>query len=425
MSRFLMRRTHFILRVAALAACLGCAIVLGADLLGADEPPATPSATSSNLSSALPPEEWTRVERSIDRGLQWLASQQADDGSFPSNPVGQPAVTSLAVMAFLSRGHLPGHGVYGRQIDRAIEYVLAQQDRRGYFSALRVTPTPGHLKPPQTVHYNHSIAGLMLGEVYGMTSGPQSRRVETALSKALAYSRSIQAVGKAHPDEAGGWRYAYQNGGLGKANSDLSVSGWALMFYRSARNAEFAVPKQYVDEGLDFVERCYVDDPADRKDGVFRYRPLSVQKEAKPTLANTGSAMLVLTLGGRHDSEMVRQGARWYASRNYPEASKTGHFYLASYYSSQAMAQVGGEVWNRVYPQDRRRADERANAGRRLAAGRRQRGIVRLDLLHVSGGAGPDAALSALPIYQRDGRVGTDGLRLPECRPSTTQPILN
>jgi hypothetical protein len=70
-------------------------------------------AESSDLSSAFPPAEWVRVERSVDSGLAWLASQQAQDGSFPSNPVAQPAVTSLAVMAFLSRGHLSGQGQYG------------------------------------------------------------------------------------------------------------------------------------------------------------------------------------------------------------------------------------------------------------------------------------------------------------------------
>jgi len=323
----------------------------------AEPPPATQSppdspqpavAASSDLSSAFPPAEWVRLEQSVDRGLHWLASQQADDGSFPTNPVGQPAVTSLAVMAFLSRGHLPGQGRYGQLLDRAIDNVLDTQSRRGYFSLLQIGPEGGHLKPPQTLVYNHCIAGLMLGEVYGMTSGERSRRIEEALAKALAFSRSVQTRQKQHPDEAGGWRYAYPDSPA--ANSDLSVTGWALMFYRSARNAEFEVPKAYFDEGLDFIERCYVAEPADREDGAFRYRPLAAQANARATLANTGSALLALILGGRHDDEMVQAGIDWYLSRDYPAADKAGHFYLASYYSSQAMAQVGGETWNRVFP---------------------------------------------------------------------------
>lgn len=315
-----------------------------------DTPSQEPNiAKSSDLSSAFSPEEWVRVERSIDTALAWLATQQQPDGRFPSNPVGQPAVTSLAVMAFLSRGHLPGHGRYGQQLDRAIDFVLDQQSRRGYFSLLQVAPPSEHLKPSQTLIYNNSISGLMLGEVYGMTSGERSTRIESAIARSLAFSRSVQARQKNTPPEVGGWRYAYPDSPT--AQSDMSVTGWGLMFYRSARNAEFEVPKQYVDEGLDFVERCFVTDPDDRADGVFRYRPLESVRGGRVTLANTGSAMLSLLLGGRHDGELVSVGRQWYLTHRYPRATKTPYFYLASYYSSQAMAQVGGDTWNRVFPQ--------------------------------------------------------------------------
>src|SRR5262245_55275715 len=65
------------------------------------------------LAAVLPQEKWQQFERSIDKALAWIASQQAADGSFPTPPSGQPAVTSLCVMAFLSRGHQPGMGAYG------------------------------------------------------------------------------------------------------------------------------------------------------------------------------------------------------------------------------------------------------------------------------------------------------------------------
>jgi len=48
---------------------------------------------------------------------------------------------------------------------------------------------------------------------------------------------------------------------------------------------------------------------------------------------------------------MVSAGRAWYVSRPYPASHQAGHYYLATYYSSQAMAQVGGTTWNRVYPQ--------------------------------------------------------------------------
>lgn len=340
------------LRFWSAAASIAWALISGSVAIAeapGESPPPSGIARSSDLSTALPPGEWIRVEEAVDEGLQWLADQQHADGRFPSNAVGQPAVTSLAVMAFLSRGHLPGQGKYGQHLNRAIDFVLDHQSRRGYFSLLPVPPNSAHLQPGQTLLYNHSIAGLMLGEVYGMTSGERSRRIEEAMRRALDFSRGVQAREKANESERGGWRYAYPDSPA--ANSDLSVTGWALMFYRSARNAEFEVPKQYVDDGLDFVERCFVEDPAQRSEGVFRYRPLQAEPAGRISLPNTGSAMLSLMLGGRHDSPMVAGCVDWYLTRPYPSDPTSSYFYLSAYYSSQAMAQVGGDAWNRIYPQ--------------------------------------------------------------------------
>jgi hypothetical protein len=291
------------------------------------------------------------VESAVDKGLVYLASVQEEDGRFPSEDSAQPAVTSLAVMAFLSRGHMPDEGRYGAVITKAIDFVLSTQKRRGYFSLLPVAPPVSHGSPAQTVTYNHSIAGLMLGEVYGMTIGERSAKIEEAITKALIYHREVQTRQKEKPSDIGGFRYGYPEGP--NASSDMSVTGWALMFLRSARNAEFNVPKQYFDEGLDFVERCYEQDPALHDKGVFRYRPLESDPTANPqiTLANTASSMLTLILGGRHQHQGIEAGINWFRSRDYPRPWQDGYYYLSSYYSSQATAQVGGETWNQIFPQ--------------------------------------------------------------------------
>lgn len=191
----------------------------------------------------------------------------------------------------------------------------------------------------------------MLGEVYGMTSGEKSQQIEKALRKALIYHREVQSRKKASKSDQGGWRYGYPESP--DAASDMSVTGWALMFLRSARNAEFNVPKQYFDEGLDFVERCYVSNTKRRENGVFRYRPLESAPEGNPqaTLANTASAMLTLILGGRESHEGIAAGINWFRSRDYPRPWQNNYFYLATYYSSQATAQVGGETWDNIFPQ--------------------------------------------------------------------------
>ena len=354
--------------------------------------------SSSDLSSALPPGQWSEIEQAVDQGLAWLADSQQDDGRFPGLPSTQPAMTSFAVMAFLSRGHMPGQGRYGGQLNRAIDYVLSTQNRRGIFSRLRVAPTGEKHPPSQTAIYNHMIAGLMLGEVYGMTRGPRSSEIRHAMERALVYARSVQARKKKLPADQGGFRYAYPENGN---TSDLSVTGWALMFLRSARNAEFDVPKSYLDEALDFVETCYVADPQRHEDGVFNYRSAE-SKEDNVTLANTGSGMLSLLLGGRHKHESIAVGAKWYRARPYPKTSDhTPRFYLATYYSSQALAQVGGETWNQVFPQLAQNLLEAQTSGGGWPTGRGGEANLgptfstSLSILSLT------PAFQLLPIYQR------------------------
>lgn len=383
----------------AAVTCAVCLASPGSDI--AQETTRTVVARTSNLSSALPPGEWARVEASVDKGLEWLASQQAKDGRFPSMEAAQPAVTSMAIMAFLSRGHIPGQGPYGKQLTHAIDFVLSTQRRRGYFSLLPVAPPAQHMSPSQTVTYNHSIAGLMLGEVYGMTSGEQSQRIESAIRKALVYHREVQVRVKKTKGDIGGWRYGYPESP--EASSDMSVTGWALMFLRSARNAEFEVPKNFFDEGLDFVERCHEADTTQQEKGVFRYRPLISAPNENPqiTLANTASAMLTLILGGRLQHAGLADGVRWFRSRDYPKPWQYGYFYLGSYYSSQAMAQVGGDTWNQVFPQIAANLlEEQAEGGEwPLGTGReRDFGSTYTTSLAV---LALTPALQLLPIYQR------------------------
>jgi hypothetical protein len=88
---------------------------------------ATSSAERGDPASVLTPEEWRQVDHAVERALAWLASQQEADGSFPTIPTGQPAVSSLCMLAFAAHGHLPGEGVHGERLERGIDYVMTCQ----------------------------------------------------------------------------------------------------------------------------------------------------------------------------------------------------------------------------------------------------------------------------------------------------------
>ena len=58
----------------------------------AQQPDSTASAPKKEL---LDDAQWQRIDQSVERSLTWLSKQQRPDGSFPTDPGGQPAVTAL------------------------------------------------------------------------------------------------------------------------------------------------------------------------------------------------------------------------------------------------------------------------------------------------------------------------------------------
>src|SRR6266567_3694911 len=74
----------------------------------------------------------TALDESIDRALIFLQRMQEPDGSWKAAHSGKnPAVTALAVMAFLSAGHVPGEGRFGETVEKGIRWVLASQLANG------------------------------------------------------------------------------------------------------------------------------------------------------------------------------------------------------------------------------------------------------------------------------------------------------
>jgi hypothetical protein len=291
--------------------------------------------------------QWKQLDAATDRALEFLAKKQQDDGSFEAPPAGQPAITSLCVLAFLARGHIPNEGVYGAQLNRAIEFVLATQQENGLLLNLPIGANWVWGLPSHTSTYNHAIAGLMLGEVYGMSHSGQREQIREAIRKAVEYTREQQLRPKRHPSDAGGWRYSVIPQGS-VIDSDLSVTAWHLMFLRSARNAEFDVPKLYIDEAMKYVHGAF-----DPNQGAFTYGQTNPEKGI--SRAMVGSGILLLSLGGEHQTDAAKSAGKWilknsaFHKYNYTNGYRERYHYSA-YYCSQAMFQLGGEYWVEFFP---------------------------------------------------------------------------
>lgn len=305
-----------------------------------------------SLASALTPRAWEQVENSIERALAWLAREQNADGSFQAPNNAQPAATSLVIMAFISKGHMPGEGPYGKQLDLAIDYVLRLQSPNGMLAMTGADPSGTQFRSSsgtipmssKTANYNHAIAGLMLTEVYGTTDRTRAARLKGAIVKALDFSRRVQTMPKGLPTDRGGWRYL---DGRANGDSDLSVTSWQLMFYRSARNAEFTVPKAFVDDAVGYVMRCWND-----TQGIFYYKTSG--EESRWSRGMVGAGVLSLAMAGQHQTRMAQRAGDWLAARPFRAFGETygggDRFFYSAYYCSQAMAQLGGRYWKQFFP---------------------------------------------------------------------------
>ena len=260
------------------------------------------------------------IDAAVDAGLEYLARVQLPDGSFPGMPMCN-AVAALSVMAFLAKGHTPGHPPYGDNINRAIDFVLSTQQPDGTL----IGPGGGQM-------YSHNIACLMLSEVSGMVDAARQERIRTVLSRALQVTLAAQKVQKPEAHR-GGWRYAPNSG-----DSDLSHSGWAMMALRSARNAGMPVPREAVDDAVAFIKRCAC------PDGGFAYQP-----GGGSGLARAGVGLLCLELSGEHRSEMAARTAAYILQR-IRQGWGGEIFYYGSYYCAQGMFQYGGREWEECAP---------------------------------------------------------------------------
>ena len=137
------------------------------------------------------------VRDAVDRALVFLKTTQRPDGTWPAGQASSTAIPSLAAMAFLARGNIPGQGPYGDTLNHTIDYVLGMQRPSGLLSKAA---------GGNAVMYEHGISAVMLSEVYGMVDDTRRERIEKALARAVKLTLDAQAVQKP-PQYQGGWRY--------------------------------------------------------------------------------------------------------------------------------------------------------------------------------------------------------------------------
>jgi prenyltransferase beta subunit len=272
---------------------------------------------SERLASEMVTPEAQRV---IDRGLGFLADQQHEDGSFGSSGYSRDvAVCGLAGMAFLSGGSTPGRGPYGLQVNRCVDYILANTLESGF---INVAGSGSH--GPM---YGHGFATLFLAEAYGMS--PRSD-----LREKLA--KSVNLIVNTQNQE-GGWRYQPV-----RRDADISVTVCQVMALRAARNAGIFVPHETIDRCISYVKR------SQNADGGFMYMIAGGQS----AFPRSAAGIVALYSAGIYDGPEIQKGLR-YLMESLPRGgvfNRESHYFYGHYYAVQAMWHAGGDHWKRWYP---------------------------------------------------------------------------
>lgn len=309
--------TQFAMR--GLLACFSVAAVCVASLmpLTADAAPKVPwSVETSGIEFVTP-----ATQLSINRGLDYLAANQHEDGSFGSTSMYRQnvAVTALAGIAFLSAGNTPGRGKYGKCVNKAVDFILNATHPSGFINVESMEHGP---------MYGHGFATLFLAEVYGMTP-----RADVREKLKLAVNLIVNTQNK-----EGGWRYQPV-----RKEADLSVTVCQIMALRAARNSGIFVPKSTVDLCIKYVKQ------SQNSDGGFRYQ-LTVP--APSVFPRSAAGIVALYSAGIYEGREIERGLR-YLQMHQPQGEifrAEAHYFYGHYYGVQAMWHAGGSYWKQWFP---------------------------------------------------------------------------
>ncbi|MDB6070053.1 MAG: hypothetical protein JWL81_1224 [Verrucomicrobiales bacterium] len=264
----------------------------------------------------IPPE----VDLIYERGLEWLAAKQAEDGSWTDGQSGS-GVDGLCVMAFLASGEDPNFGRWTRQVRKAVRHIiLSQNAETGYL--------------PNSM-YHHGFAMLALSECYGAVDesllwegvAKPGRSLAQTLDLAIRCSSTSQKKNR-----WGGWRYTPD-----ATDADTSVTGAMLMGLLAARNAGMDVPDETVNAALEYMRRSTARDGSVAYTGSMGGMGESMNRSAIATL--------VAAVSKQKDEQKFPATLKHLTTRlEHREGNYQEYF---RYYMAQALFQGDYESWQK------------------------------------------------------------------------------
>ncbi len=298
---------------------LGALILFGTAAL-------SPSSTSGLEGTPRLPKHITPdTKEAIDAGLDFLARMQSRDGSWYNRgdygkyPV---SMTGLAGLALLMDGNTSTQGRYAQNVDRAARYLVDSTTSSGLIA--RIEEAEGR---PM---YGHGFSMLFLAELYGMTEDAQRQReIHDVLVRAVDLTTRSQS-------QLGGWIYLPDSGG-----DEGSVTITQVQALRACRNAGIAVPKQVIDEAMNYLKISA------NSDGGIAYRA-GMRGPSRPAI--TAAAVCCWFNAGDYENPLALRALQ-YAKDNIQVGRRSnGHYMYTHLYFAQAMFASGTKDWEAYFP---------------------------------------------------------------------------
>ncbi len=270
-----------------------------------------------------------RVNAATDRALDYLEKKQIKEGvNAGAWRADNNAINALAILAFLSRGHVPGRGKYGDTVEDGVvkpgvltlakKFILSRQSKQKH--------NEGYLAISGRM-YGHGLTTLALSEMYGMDPDPE---LEGGVRKAVNLILRSQGP-------VGGWNYEPT-----ASDGDLSVSVMQIVAMRAASNAEIPVPETTIKKAIAYVRQM----AAPGGPGYGYAGP----GDGPQTSA---AGCLSLQLLGAYNDPQIPKTLDYLVATIRPEVWKgcgASYYYYFHYYAMQAFYQHGGKHWNEWHP---------------------------------------------------------------------------
>ncbi len=261
------------------------------------------------------------VREMYDRGLQFLATTQSENGDWTEGGMQGPGVTGLALMSFLASGEDPNYGIYSNHIRKSLRNIISSQDAiTGYLG---------------NSMYHHGFGMLGLAEAYGAVD-ERSLWPEKSKEKQRSIGQALElAVGAAlasqKKNSLGAWRYSPNS-----TDADTSVSGSIMVGLLAARNAGIEVPDEAIDRAITYYKQ--MTSPS----GQVAYAGIGGFDES---IARISIATLVYAVARRKDLPEYKATLDYLRQRLETPAQQWPEY--ARYYQAQALFQGELEVWEK------------------------------------------------------------------------------